>query len=238
MNIKLKDPARFGQEILDRFADEGWQSLGKRDLELLVYILLEKDGAISRADSNYAVARQLRVTVSKAAALRRDAYARWRPLINEQPADVVKRILAGALNEEQLKRTAQYATERRMSDGFLPLLVEHPDDRAELEHAIKEIGAIPIYERNREVILINYETLFAMADALKLMDQDPAKVQKGLAKIFAGEKTLQQFLTTPVEKLTWQDARHALNLAGAAVVEGSLKDVTSGLLKLAFPFIK
>ena len=80
MSLKLKNPQEFGDKILEQFQKEGWGSLGKRDLELLIYILLEKDGALTRNLSNYDIARQLRITEAKVAGLRRDAYARWRPL--------------------------------------------------------------------------------------------------------------------------------------------------------------
>ena len=46
--IKLKNPTQFGEKILDYFLEQGWQSLSKRDLELLMFLLLEQDGAIQR----------------------------------------------------------------------------------------------------------------------------------------------------------------------------------------------
>ena len=46
--IELKDPAAFGTEFLRLTLLQGFQSLTKRDLELLIFILLERDGAIAR----------------------------------------------------------------------------------------------------------------------------------------------------------------------------------------------
>ncbi len=83
--IQLNDPAGFGDEFPRLTLLQGFQSLTKRDLELLIFVLLERDGAISRADSNAAVALKLRVTTAKVKALRRDGYARWRALVPEDP---------------------------------------------------------------------------------------------------------------------------------------------------------
>ena len=81
--IELKDPAGFGNEFLRLTLLQGFQSLTKRDLELLIFVLLERDGAIDRGDSNASVALQLRVTPAKVKGLRRDGYARWRALVPE-----------------------------------------------------------------------------------------------------------------------------------------------------------
>ena len=69
--IALKDPAGFANEFLRLTLLQGFQSLTKRDLELLIFVLLERDGAIQRADSNFSVASHLRVTPAKVKALRR-----------------------------------------------------------------------------------------------------------------------------------------------------------------------
>jgi len=155
------------------FLENGWGSLSKRDLELLLFLLLERDGALARNASNYDIARRLRLTEGRVALLRKDAYARWRPLLPEPTATILSRLFHVALARNQLEITMKFATARRMKDGFIPLLVEHPDDRAELEHAIKDAAGIPIYERNREVILIHHETLFAIAETHGLMPKDP-----------------------------------------------------------------
>ncbi len=236
MAIALNDPAEFGRKILDQYQKEGWGSLGKRDLELLIYVLLEKDGALVRNQSNYSIARQLRVSEAKVAALRRDAYARWRPLTGEESAAVLKRVLLAALNQDRLEQTVKFAG-RKMSDGFIPLLIEHPDDRAEIEHAVKEASGIPVYERNREVLLVHYETLLLIAEKLGILESDPSTIQKELRKILGDQASLAEFLKKPVSKITLDGARQALNDAGAIVVEGGLRNLLPIFLKLVIPSI-
>ena len=74
--IELKDPAGFGNEFLRLTLLQGFQSLTKRDLELLIFVLLERDGAVDRGASNATVALQLRVTPAKVKGLRRDVVAK------------------------------------------------------------------------------------------------------------------------------------------------------------------
>ena len=124
-----------------------------------------------------------------------------------------------------------------MKEGFIPLLIEHPDDRAEIEHAIKEAGGIPCYERNREVILVHFETLLQIAERLGTLESDPAKVQKALSELLQGEESLAEFFRKPISNLTASSARTALNQAGAIVIESGLKTILPSFLKLIIPSI-
>jgi hypothetical protein len=94
-----------------------------------------------------------------------------------------------------------------------------------------------VYERNREVVLVHYETLFELAEKFEFLAQDPAKVQMALKKLCRSETDLEGFLKKDIRKLTWQDAREALNSAGAKVVSGGIGKGVPALLKLAFPFL-
>ena len=112
--IELKDPAAFGTEFLRLTLLQGFQSLTKRDLELLIFVLLERDGAIGRDESNFTVAGKLRVTPAKIKALRRDGYARWRALVPEDADAALQRIADGAV----AKNAAESAFARRWGLSF------------------------------------------------------------------------------------------------------------------------
>ena len=134
--LSLKDPAGFGNEFLRLTLLQGFQSLTKRDLELLIFVLLERDGAIGRDESNFTVAGKLRVTPAKVKALRRDGYARWRALVPEERDAALQRIVATVLTEANLKAGAKHVSERSRKDGFLAIRIEHPDDHQQFEQAI------------------------------------------------------------------------------------------------------
>jgi len=229
-DIVLRDPKAFSEKLLKHFLEEGWQSLSKRDMELLIYILLEQDGFIDRFASNHVVAKQLRLTPSKISSLRRDAYARWRPLVAGTTQQVIRRILKHTLTKPKLTSAARYASEKSAKDGFLALLVEHPDDRAELEEALKNLDAIPVYERNPQVILVHYETLFQLAKEYELLD-DFEDIQKALKKLCGNRaKDLEDFLKKDIKKLEWEDVRAALNATAAKIAAGQLVTLAAGEL--------
>ena len=137
--LSLKDPAGFGNEFLRLTLLQGFQSLTKRDLELLIFVLLERDGAIGRDESNFTVAGKLRVTPAKVKALRRDGYARWRALVPEERDAALQRIVATVLTEANLKAGAKHVSERSRKDGFLAIRIEHPDDHQQFE---QEVGGV------------------------------------------------------------------------------------------------
>ncbi len=236
--MKLNDPAQFSETLLKYFMEEGWQSLSKRDLELLIFILLEKDGVIDQFASNHSVAKQLRLTQTKVAALRKDSYARWRPLLNIQPEDMIKRILKNTLTEKKLASGARYAAEKTSQEGFLALMIEHPDYRAELEEALKNLDAIPVYERNPQVILIHSDTLFELAKQYGLLDNFK-NIQTTLKKLCEKKVTgLESFLTKKAKDLTWDDVRTALSATTAKVIARQVEGVSLiALLQAVMPFL-
>ena len=235
--LELKDPAAFAAEFLRQTQLQGFGALSKRDLELLVYVLLERDGAIDRNASNHAAASLLRITPAKLRALRRDGYARWRQLVAE-PADVaLRRILGHVLTDANLRAGSRHVSERSRKDGFLAVRVEHPDDRLQLEQAILDAGALPVYERNREVLAVRFDTLVALAERSGFLQPDTEAVVKALRKLAPASEELADLLEKDVTKLRWEDARNALNSLGAKAVSNTAEGGLKSLLKLAFPFL-
>jgi len=235
--LELNDPAAFAAEFLRQTQLQGFGSLSKRDLELLVYVLLERDGAIDRNASNHAAAAQLRVTPAKLRALRRDGYARWRQLVAEPADAALRRILGHVLTSANLRAGSRHVSERSRKDGFLAVRVEHPDDRQLFEQAILDAGALPVYERNREVVAVRFDTLVALAEHSGFLQPDTEAVVKELRHLAPGTEELADLLKKDVTKLRWDDARNALNSLGAKAVASSAEGGVKSLLKLVFPFL-
>jgi hypothetical protein len=235
--IQLNDPAGFGDEFLRLTLLQGFQSLTKRDLELLIFVLLERDGAISRADSNAAVALKLRVTTAKVKALRRDGYARWRALVPEDPQAALQRIVATALSEANIETGAKHVSERTRKEGFIAVRIEHPDDAQQFEQAIIEVGALPVYERNREVVAVRFDTLLKIAERWGYLQADPAGIVKELQHLAPASEELADLLKKDIGKLRWEDVRRALNGLGAKAVADGASSGLKALLRLVFPFV-
>ena len=235
--LELNDPAAFAHEFLRQTQLQGFGALSKRDLELLVFVLLERDGAIDRNASNHAAAGQLRVTPAKLRALRRDGYARWRQLVAEPADAALRRILGHVLDEANLRAGSRHVSERSRKDGFLAVRIEHPDDRQQFEQAILDAGALPVYERNREVLAVRFDTLVALAERSGFLQPDTEAVVKHLRALAPASEELADLLKKDVSRLRWEDARNALNSLGAKAVASSAEGGLKGLLKLVFPFL-
>lgn len=236
-SIELKDPAGFGNEFLRLTLMQGFQSLTKRDLELLIFVLIERDGAINRSDSNAAVALQLRVTPAKVKGLRRDGYARWRALVPEEGDSALQRIVAAVLTEANLRSGAKHVSERSRKEGFLAIRIEHPDDAQRFEQAILDVGAIPVYERNREVVAVRFDTLLNIAERWNYLQPDPQATLDALKKLAPASEEVADLLKKDVAQLRWVDLRRALNSLGAKAISSTAEGGLKGLLKLVFPFI-
>jgi hypothetical protein len=235
--IELKDPAAFGNEFLRLTLLQGFQSLTKRDLELLIFVLLERDGALSRSDSNALVALKLRVTPAKVKGLRRDGYARWRALVPEESDQALERIVAAVLTEDNLRSGAKHVSERSRKEGFLAVRVEHPDDAQQFEQAILDVGALPVYERNREVVAVRFDTLLKIAERWGYLQPDPEAVTRELKKLTPTADEVADLLKKDIGKLRWEDARNALNSLGAKAIASTAEGGLKGLLKIVFPFL-
>ncbi len=235
--IELKDPAGFANEFLRLTLLQGFQSLTKRDLELLMFVLLERDGTIARSESNFTVASRLRVTPAKVKALRRDGYARWRALVPEERDAALQRIVATVLTEDNLRSGAKHVSERSKKDGFLAIRIEHPDDQQQFEQAILDVGALPVYERNRDVVAVRFDTLLKIAERWGYLQPDPKAVTAELKKLTPTSEEVADLLKKDVTKLRWEDARNALNSLGAKAIASTAEGGLKGLLKIVFPFI-
>jgi hypothetical protein len=235
--LELKRPAEFADEFLRLTLLQGFQSLTKRDLELLIFVLLERDGAVGRDEGNAAVAAKLRVTPAKVKALRRDGYARWRALVPEDDEAAMRRIVAAALTEANLRSGAKHVSERSRKDGFLAVRVEHPDDAQRFEQAILDVGALPVYERNRDVVAVRFDTLLKIAEKWGYLQPDAEKIAKQLKKLAPAAEEVEDLLKKDLTRLRWEDVRDALNGLGAKAVASTAEGGLKGLLKIAFPFL-
>ena len=234
---ELNDPKAFADTFLSQAVQQGFGALSKRDLELLVFVLLERDGAIDRNASNHAAAAVLRVTPVKLRALRRDGYARWRQLVPESADVHLRRILVNVLSADNLRAGARHVSERSRKEGFLAIRIEHPDDRQHFEQAILDAGGLPVYERNREVVAVRFDTLLAMAERGGYVQPDSATVMAQLKGLAPASEELADLLKKDVATLRWADARSAINGLGAKAVAKGAEDGLKALLKLLFPFL-
>ncbi len=233
---KLSGGAKFAEKFVSLYLEQGFQSLPKKDLDLLVFILLEIDGKTIHHDhSNYEVARKLRVTPARVNALRRDAYARWWPLV-KQRKDPLQPILEKVLTAENIEAGAKFAKAKNLGEqGFLAVQIEHAYDRIEFEEALLKTGVIPIYERNPNVVVVHFDTLLRLAESHGYVGKDLKRVRDCLKNLSTANQKVKDLLKKDVAKITWDEIRSAMNDLAAEKLVSAVN--AKALLKIAFPFL-
>lgn len=225
----------FVSRFLKNYFKAGFLALGKRDLELLLYYELEIAGVIDRDADNYSVATMLRVTPNRVASIRRDAYARWAKESDRK--ELLAMGLRRALSEDGIQGALDSISNAKLAGGFIPLLLEHPTQRGELEQALKQLHVAPDYTRNKEIMLVKVDVLLEALGQLSMFKID-TRAQKVIRAELAKDKTLKDLLASDVARLTGADFRAAMNNALASAVESGVTSLVPTLLsKMVVPFI-
>ena len=131
----------FAEKFLERYLDNGFGSMSKRDVDVLIFHLISYSEDI-RGMSNYHVGNVLRISETRVKSLKMEASLKY-----AQPnhKDVIASIIQ-ALIEEMKKPEFQ--------DGYIEIGLEDPVQKRELEEAIKRIGHHVEYGINREILKI------------------------------------------------------------------------------------
>lgn len=221
-----EDLLAFAQGFLGAYATHGFQSLSKRDTDLLLFYTLETSGVLDSRMSNHDTARRLRLTPKKVSALRREAWARW-----ASPGDVqehLRQTLRATFKPAVLKRVLQDNLSVWKKERLVPLLLEHPSDHSEVEQFLKTQHCIPHYAKNREVLLVPHDQIVPLLE--HAADGLDAKRQREIKKSFAENTTLKELITKDLSKLSWEETRAALNQALGAVFEKAAVDAAAKAL--------
>jgi len=148
----LSDSDHFN-EFLDRYLERGFGALSKREVDRLVFSLLVKSQRIPRVEDHFAISRQLRVSLAKAANLTYEL--RLHDLPRLTPEEL------GQAFGELLRRTNLGKVRDRVA-----LEVRDRALREEIEQHILNLNLIaPDYTFNRNLLLLDYDTFAALVSS-------------------------------------------------------------------------
>ena len=94
-----------------------------------------------------------------------------------------------------------------------------------------------MYERNRDVVAVRFDTLLKIAEKWGYLQPDPETIAAELKKLAPTAEEVADLLKKDLTKLRWEDARNALNSLGAKAIASTAEGGLKGLLKIVFPFI-
>ena len=143
------------QKFLDIYLKNGFQSLSKKDIDLLIFYFMEQDELIE-GNTNYYKSKFLRITPNKLATLQLESYMRWG---DENRGEILREFFRKTFEEKRLNKIIE---EQRdiIKKGKIPLTIENSVERLQLERTLKEINSNIEYTLNKEVIVVDVKTLF------------------------------------------------------------------------------
>lgn len=222
--------AMFAEKFLKRYLDPSFGSMTKSEIDLLVFALLYEVGAIAETEPLYTVARNLRITSSRARALK----------MRVQLRDTTQ-------TEENLRRriVACLSQVRFAKDGTLIVFgVEDPLLQEDIAARLKKLGATADSSFNRELVRIQLDAFVDFIADL-LPDDRHELVRKALVKAGMEDVSFKGVLLGALGKLGERVAgeaagtlaKEAGEMAGSAIkslflsAEGALTSVWRRVFK-------
>lgn len=205
------------QKFLDIYLKNGFQSLSKKDIDLLIFYFMEQDELIE-GNTNYYKSRFLRITPNKLATLQLESYMRWG---DENRGEILREFFRKTFEEKRLNKTIE---EQRdiIKKGKIPLTIENSVERLQLERTLKEINSNIEYTLNKEVIVVDVKTLF---EIVYFSIDNKEKIKQLLNNI--EELDVYEYLTKKdFRNITFDEYRKLLNQIG---FEG-IKEIGKGIL--------
>ena len=234
--MKLNNPSAFATDLISHAVKPGLGSLSKRDLELLIYYLLERDGAVHRSAKTYDVASSLNLPIAKAKAYRRDAYARWRGPFGEVPKLEMANVLNVVLSDKALDTAGKHAGRVAKQDGYIPVWIEHPIDRVDFEQAILDAGGIPRRDHHPDVLFVRFDVLTKIA-TVYLPATSVTSAIKSLKKLAPAAEEVKALLTKDIKDITLTDIRSTINDLGVKAANGLVDAKVGDLYKVLFAMV-
>jgi len=193
------------QNFLNIYLKNGFQSLSKKDIDLLIFYFMKKNGLI-KGKTNYEKARNLKITPNKFASLQVDAYMRWE---DENREAVLQKFLKDAFELKNIERIVEEQQEL-LKKGEMALTIENAVTKLQLERTLTEINAHIRYTFNKEVIIVNIKTLFEIVYFSGIELQKIKKVLLDSEDI----DTKELIIKKDFRNITFEEYRKILNEIG------------------------
>lgn len=208
-----QEAKELGKAISSLVQDRGLGALSKKDYELIVFHHISTSKA-HKADWNYVLANNLKVTETKIKALRLESSIRHKPANHKAVlGEIVQRILAEMSKPEFV-------------DGVVSISLENPVDRREFEYAVKLAKHSVEYGINKEILKIDalalFEIIFANVEnpeaRFKEIVQAHINTRSKQQEILNAALTFRQRINKLGQEITSNEGAVAMLSAGAGLL--------------------
>lgn len=171
--------AEFARQFLSIFLSNGFGGLTKRDTDSLVFFLLQR--AIKGADTeSYAWAKVLKITPSRVSSLQLESHLKFAHLLTtNDPQAGVQFLLSGVLDIQ----IGVANDGKQLTSGMVRIQIDHPIARMEIEQAMKELGSVVDYERNRKILKVDFFSFLRLINKLTGENEDDVINRIARAKV-------------------------------------------------------
>lgn len=203
------------EAFINEYLQRGFGVMPKKEVDRLVYSLLVESGRIDDPDDYFAVSRLIKVTPTKAANLAYEYCLIHKP---KSTLSDLKTKFGQLLANTNLGRV----------HGRAALEVRERMLREDIEHHILDMKlAAPDYSFNRNLLLLDYETLaalvieFAGPETMKRLDS-ALKKTKGLPQgLPSGKELFSLFLERAAGEAGERTAEKVINIAEIVLTGGT-----------------
>ncbi|MFT6435088.1 MAG: hypothetical protein ACJAVI_003139 [Candidatus Azotimanducaceae bacterium] len=181
-----KEKLKFADTFVGVYLSQGFGSLPKSEIDLLVFHLLT-ESADNKAMSNYELSTHFRITESKIKSLKLNSALKYQEINSKA---VLAKIILRFIESEQFAE---------FTEGKVELSLEDPIEKRELEHFLKVRGHHAEYALNSEVLRISHLRLFELiVDNL----ENPSKSFADIMQAHVADEELAKKLTRKASTLS------------------------------------
>ncbi len=230
MNINDENSKYFCEKFLGEYLSHGFQSLNKKDLDLLIFHLLFDTNMIDEKNV-YESALELKITPNKIKTLQLESYLRWN---NPSKHKLLKKMLRRSLTEENLSAIS-IQEKKYIEQNKMPLIIENAAEKFEFIQAVKDLGSLPEYTLNNEVIIIYVKTFYQLVkkyafvgDENQIKCREFVNTHQNISEFFPASLGEEAYTFGNLEKLM----KHLWDATKSNTIEICSKVNLLGVLKL------
>lgn len=143
-NIPDVEKINFFDRFLSKFLENGFGTLPKREIEILIFHLLYNESTFIEDKTNYEMANLLKISESKIKSLKADADLKYQRTNNKEALQHIA---------EMIFSTQQAHPE--IDGDYIQFSLEDPVLTREFSHAVKQLGYATDSSFNSEIIRVN-----------------------------------------------------------------------------------
>ncbi len=135
----------FSEKFLIKFLENGFGTLPKREIEILVFHLLYKESSFFRDKSNYEMANLLKISETRIKSLKSEANLKYQRLGNK---DALRQIAESLF----VAKTIHF----EVHDEIIQFYLEDPSLMREFNYSVKQLGYSTDTSFNNEIVKVRF----------------------------------------------------------------------------------